>query len=152
MDIISLLFPAGAFLTQRYGVNAEYYAKYGLRGHNGIDIARPRNLPWYAWHGTSVCCLTSGKATPGYSGGYGLYLYLYADDGDEWLYAHLAQLLNCGYVRAGDVIGRAGYTGNCEPPGGPGTHLHLGWRPRGYSVADGMRGYADPLIWANRAG
>jgi len=152
VDIINLLFPAGAFLTQRYGVNAEYYARYGLRGHNGLDIARPRDLAWYAWHGTEVHAVSAGRVVWGYSDGYGLYAVIFADNGDGWLYAHLSEQIAREGTRAGDVIGRVGYSGNTIPKGGPGTHLHLGWRPRGYSVADGMRGYADPLIWANRTG
>lgn len=140
-------FPGGARISQRYGENPAYYSQYGLHGHNGLDIACPQGTTWHEWHGTEALSLVTGRAVKWRSDGLGLYEYVTADNGDEWVYAHLSEQIADGRVIAGQGLGRVGYTGNCIPEGGPGTHLHLGWRPRGYDRNDGMLGYADPLKW-----
>jgi len=137
----------GARISQGFGVNAGYYAKYGLRGHNGVDLAAPQSADYLAWHGTPVQSVSDGRAVVvDDPGGYGLYVYVYSDK-EDWLYAHLCEALvsNNQQVKAGQIIGRVGYTGNTEPTGVRGTHLHWGKRPKPYRLDNGYRGYVDPL-------
>ncbi|MGI5872796.1 MAG: M23 family metallopeptidase [Bacillota bacterium] len=137
----------GARISQRFGSNASYYAKYGLKGHNGVDLAAPRSEDYLAWHGTPVQAVEDGRAVWVYDeGGYGLYVYIYSATCD-WLYAHLSEVLvmQNQQVKRGQIIGRVGYTGNTEPTGVRGTHLHWGKRPKPYQLSNGYRGYVDPL-------
>jgi len=137
----------GARVSQRFGSNASYYARYRLRGHNGVDLAAPESSQYLQWHGTPVQSVSDGRAVVvDDPGGYGLYVYVYSDK-EDWLYAHLCEALvsNNAQVKRGQIIGRVGYTGNTEPTGARGTHLHWGKRPKPYQLNNGYRGYVDPL-------
>jgi murein DD-endopeptidase MepM/ murein hydrolase activator NlpD len=95
-----------------------FTSAYGVRWgklHAGIDLAAPEGMPYKAVH--------SGVVTQsGYFGGYGYALTIRNDDGTEVIYAHSRRLLvGVGtHVKAGQVIGEVGSTGNSY-----GTHLHL---------------------------
>lgn len=137
----------GARVSQSFGANAAYYSRYGQRGHNGVDLAAPNSADYLAWHGTTVQSVSDGRAVVvDDPGGYGLYVYVYSD-GCDWLYAHLCEALvgNNAQVKKGQIIGRVGYTGNTEPTGVRGTHLHWAKRPKPYQLSNGYRGYVDPL-------
>jgi hypothetical protein len=135
-----------ARVSQRFGENPAYYDAYGLAGHNGVDYAVPRGQDVMAWHGAPVFAADSGRAVVVRSDGYGLYVYVYGAKYDT-LYAHLSDvcIANDSQVKAGTVLGFVGYTGNCEPMGVKGTHLHFGVRDKPYHLSDGWRGYVDPL-------
>ena len=134
----------GARLSQGFGQNPGLYAEYGLDGHNGIDLASPDVGRYMLWHGTQVHAYRAGRMVVGHSDGYGTYAYVYSET-EDWLYAHLADATESRDVRAGDVLGWVGYSGNVIPPDARGTHLHLGVRPRPYRLDNGYRGYVDPL-------
>lgn len=137
----------GARISQRFGSNPSYYAKYGLKGHNGVDLAAPRSEDYLDFHGTPVHAVEDGRAVVvDDPGGYGLYVYVYSER-EDWLYAHLCEALvdNNAQVKRGQIIGRVGYTGNTAPTGVRGTHLHWGKRPKPYALSNGYRGYVDPL-------
>lgn len=137
----------GARISQRFGANAAYYSRYGLKGHNGVDLASPVQGDYLAFHGAEVRSVSDGRAVWVWDdGGYGLYVYVYGSDAD-WLYAHLCEVKvdQNQQVKAGQIIGRVGYTGNTEPAGVRGTHLHWGKRPKPYQLSNGYRGYVDPL-------
>lgn len=137
----------GARISQGFGANPGYYAKYGYRGHNGVDLAAPDSRDYLAFHGTPVLAVEDGRAAVVYDAdGYGLYVYIYSANCD-WLYAHLSEVLVSSgeQIKAGQIIGRVGYTGNTEPVGARGTHLHWGKRPKPYQLSNGYRGYVDPL-------
>ncbi len=137
----------GARISQRFGGNPSYYTKYGLKGHNGVDLAAPRSEDYLDFHGTPVRAVEDGRAVVvDDPGGYGLYVYIYSATCD-WLYAHLSEVLvmQNQQVKKGQIIGRVGYTGNTEPTGVRGTHLHWGKRPKPYQLSNGYRGYVDPL-------
>lgn len=104
-------------VTQRFGNNPAYYAKFGLPGHEGIDIRAP--------HGSNVYAVWPGE----------VYEAIAEDDGHNYgfrvrirtgpyrvIYAHLAgTAVQVGdTVRAGQIIGWADNTGNSF-----GDHLHL---------------------------
>ena len=138
----------GARISQRFGEHPEWYP--GYQGHPGVDLAAPADVGWREWHGAPVRATIAGLCyTVTDAAGYGLYAYVRGTkdaDGDELL-AHLSGFAvdNGAYVAAGDVVGYAGYTGNCKPIGGAGTHVHWGRRPRPYQLSNGYRGYSDPL-------
>lgn len=89
----------------------------GNRRHEGVDIGAAR--------GTAVLAVADGtvaKVKNGGSGGKQIWLLL--DNGWEVYYAHLhAQLvLEGNTVKAGDLIGTVGNTGNAQAAG---PHLHF---------------------------
>lgn len=104
--------------------------------HRGTDIFAPAGSP--------VLAVDDGRVTRGTDPKGGIVLELNADDGTRYFYAHLSgfpqgpQLVR-GKVRAGDVIGFVGTTGNAagKPP-----HLHFEVHPGG---ARGPASAVDPF-------
>ncbi len=126
-----LLHPCpGARITQRYGENPGAYAAYGLPYHMGVDFACPVGTPIYA--------VADGITENGNQGnaGFGAYVCLHMANGWHVYTGHLSRYASIGTrVKAGDVIGWSGNTGNSTGP-----HMHLEIRP------DGTRlGAIDPL-------
>ena len=118
----------------------------GRRSHQGIDIFAPMGTPVYASADGEV---VYSERRP--SGGFGMAVQLKHSDGYITKYAHLSGL--AGYqpgqtVRAGDLIGYVGDTGNAK---GTPPHLHYEiWRngtmqePANYlSGGGGQGGYAQ---------
>jgi len=143
----SIILPIpGARISQNFGENAQNYPNYA--GHPGVDLACPLGSNWREWHGTPVRATIAGKAyTIQDNSGYGLYVYIMSDAEDELL-AHLSgwTVFNGEMVLPGNIVGYVGYTGNCVPVGGAGTHLHWGKRPRPYQQTNGYKAYVDPLL------
>jgi murein DD-endopeptidase MepM/ murein hydrolase activator NlpD len=121
-------------ISQKFGENPADYARFKLKGHNGLDFAVPLNTPIYAITNGVVITVTEDVQ------GYGKYIKMAC--GDKYIiYAHLS----CIMVRVGDklttgqVIGRSGSTGNSTGP-----HLHLEIRQVGLE-GNGYYGAIDPL-------
>jgi len=134
--------PVGGRVSQRFGVNEDYY---GPGGHKGVDYAAT-GTP-LDWHGAPVYATRPGIArVVRSSGAYGCYVYVFGDYCDELL-AHLADVAIVDKTRVfpGDLVGYTGYTGNCMPSDVRGCHLHWGIRPKPYQMDNGTRGYVDPL-------
>ncbi len=127
-------------VTQAFGENPEAYARFGQSGHNGLDFAIPEGTPVMA---AADGIVDRAMFDPG---GYGNYVRVY-HGGYSTLYGHLsrASVTIGNKVKAGDVIGYSGNTGNSTGP-----HLHFelrdpskiraGWpqgaiSPSGYFVA-----------------
>jgi murein DD-endopeptidase MepM/ murein hydrolase activator NlpD len=91
----------------------------GGRRHQGVDLISPR--------GTPLAAVLSGTATSRRNSLGGLAVYLHADNGDVFYYAHLDGFGKLGRVEQGDIIGYNGDTGNAR--GIP--HLHFEWHPGG---------------------
>ncbi len=95
----------------------------GERAHEGVDIFAPRGTPVVA---VADGYIETARNTP--TGG--LAIWLKGATGElTYYYAHLDELhVRAGtWVRAGDVIGRVGNTGNAR---GARPHLHFGiYRP-----------------------
>lgn len=115
-----------AAITQRYGERPEYYKRFGLKGHEGVDFRAPTGTPIIASLDGVVQIATFGKT-------YGNQVWLGHDlEGStvQTLYAHLDKIkpgLKRGQqVKRGEVIGWAGNTGNSEK-----AHLHFGLRVGG---------------------
>lgn len=92
----------------------------GTRQHKGTDIFAPRGTPVYAVQAGLIATRHGG------AGGEALWV------SGRWYYAHLdsfAKGIKDGtYVKAGQVIGYVGNSGNAQ---GGSTHLHFGWSPDG---------------------
>ncbi|MFC1936839.1 M23 family metallopeptidase [Chloroflexota bacterium] len=107
-----------AKVTQEFGVNPEIYSKYGLPGHEGIDIRAPMNSSVYACAAGEVYRAEKDPdAHP-----YGKHVRIRHAGGYRTVYAHLARItVSEGQrVRPGQMIGKADSTGNST-----GSHLHL---------------------------
>lgn len=122
-------------ITQRFGSNAGAYARFGLRGHNGLDVGLPS--------GTRLLAPRAGTVTERRNDptGYGQYAVVTDADGGEWLLGHgSAWVVKAGQrIAEGQYLGKSGSTGNSTGP-----HLHLGYRPFGYDRSNGYSGYINP--------
>lgn len=95
----------------------------GARSHQGVDIFAPK--------GTATVAVVDGYARPATNGLGGTVVWLYDPlAGRTFYYAHLDRWVfdNAARVRAGDVIGYVGNTGNAR---GTAPHLHFGIYERG---------------------
>lgn len=110
-------------ITQHFGERPEYYGRFGLKGHEGTDFRAPTGTPIIAAADGLVQIAATGKQ-------YGVQVWIQHKDGSQTLYAHLSRI-NYGIqrgaeVKAGQVIGLAGNTGNSSA-----AHLHFGLRVNG---------------------
>ena len=111
-----------------YSVLTARYGEYGLWAsyHTGLDFNGENGDPLKA--------VANGTITSvGYDGAYGNKTVLTLDDGTEIWYCHQTDyMVSEGQtVRAGEVIGTMGSTGNVT-----GSHLHLEVRPGGGDPVD----------------
>lgn len=83
--------------------------------HSGLDICAPTGTPIAAAAGGQVVLVSAG-------GGYGNYVVVRHDNGQETLYAHLSEIwvAQGQWVAQGEGVGAVGCTGWCTGP-----HLHL---------------------------
>ena len=103
--------PISGVITSRFG-SRESIRSYP---HNGLDIAAP--------YGTKIKAACDGKVTfSGYKGSYGNLIIVDCGNGVQIYYGHCSKLYaKVGdTVKAGDVIGAVGSTGNST-----GNHLHF---------------------------
>lgn len=106
---------------ESYRISAGFGESSGLwaNTHTGLDMSAPM--------GTPVMSVTNGVVTSvDYAGSYGQQIIVTTSDGEELWYCHLSEYaVSVGdEVRAGEVIGYVGSTGNSTGP-----HLHLEVRP-----------------------
>jgi len=100
------------------------YPRSGGRTHQGNDIIAPK--------GTKIFAPFDGKAVEGSNSLGGLSVHVYGAKGDYVYNAHLSRYAGVsGFVRAGQVIGYVGDTGNAR--GGP-YHDHFEYHPGGGSA------------------
>ena len=112
------------FITQAFGVNEDFYKRFNLPGHEGIDMRAPLDQPIIAvWDGE--------VSRVGWHQAYGNHIrlnhHIKFPTGEtvhyESVYAHFSmpsELKIGDKVRQGEVIGAADATGNSK-----GHHLHF---------------------------
>ncbi|HYF72347.1 MAG TPA: M23 family metallopeptidase [Nocardioides sp.] len=106
---------SGYRITASFGEYSGLWSHY----HTGLDFAAPS--------GTPIVAIANGVVTSvGYDGAYGNKTVITLDDGTELWFCHqTSYTVSAGQeVRAGEVIGYVGSTGNVTGP-----HLHLEVRP-----------------------
>lgn len=120
-------------ITQVFGVNAQDYAKFGLKGHNGIDYGTPTGTPILAPHDGKVIEAAFDQY------GYGMYVKIESDKEGSVL-AHLKSFnVNPGDVLTeGTQIGISDNTGNSTGP-----HLHWGYYRIPRDRSNGYNGFID---------
>ncbi|MFE0422903.1 M23 family metallopeptidase, partial [Streptomyces sp. NPDC058953] len=127
--------PKFALPVQQKGLST-YYGQSGVNWmalHTGIDFPVD--------YGAEVMAATDGVVRTQYNGAYGNMVIVTAPDGTETWYCHLASAkVRSGKVKAGEVIGYAGSSGNSTGP-----HLHFEVRPGGGS-------HINPLTWLQSKG
>jgi murein DD-endopeptidase MepM/ murein hydrolase activator NlpD len=133
------VFPAGG--PARIGGPFGAYRAQGA--HQGNDL--------FADFGTPVVAVADGVVeNVGSLPISGNRLWVYADGGDQFFYAHLASFapaaVNDRHVEAGTVLGYMGNTGDAEPTP---PHLHFEIHPDGGKAVD-----PEPFLvaWQKRAG
>lgn len=123
-------------------------ARAGVGWHHGEDL--------FATQGAAVLAVADGAVfSAGWNDRGGYRLWLRDRDGTEYYYAHLSAFsplaVNSGFVRAGDVLGFVGSSGDAE---GTPSHLHFEIHPSGL-LALGYDGVVDPApflaAWRRRA-
>lgn len=128
-------------LSQRFGADSDtYFARYKLKGHNGVDFACPTLTP--------ILSAADGwiSETGFDAGGYGHYIKV-VHDGYFTIYAHLNDVLVRfkDKVVTGQIIGHSNNTGFSSAP-----HLHFGVAPCDINgikleAGNGYSGYIDPM-------
>lgn len=90
----------------------------GARYHEGVDMFAPLGAP--------IIAPVDGVVTYGSAATPGKFATLKGSNGWQYYSAHLSKTAKGGKVKAGDVIGYVGNTGDAK---GGATHLHLEIRP-----------------------
>lgn len=131
---------ANPYVTQSFGARPEYYAKYGMSGHNGVDFRTIGTSRYIlaAADGEIISCNPS-------DGGYGKSIRIKHPWGMS-IYAHNSQFLvspldnygNATKVTRGQRIAVAGTTGDSSA-----EHCHFGIRINGVKNP-GFLDWVDP--------
>ncbi|RSS81178.1 M23 family metallopeptidase, partial [Streptomyces sp. WAC06614] len=126
--------PVAGVAGRNFGVRS---AGYGLGYHTGADFSAPQGTPVKAAAGGKVIASDSSPA-------YGVNVRIQHPDGTYTLYGHLSgKSVQPGQqVRAGQLIGYVGSTGNSTGP-----HLHFEVRNQPEYRAGG---FVDPMAWLAR--
>ena len=111
------------------------------QGHNATYGKPHKGVDFEATEGTPVYAVTDGKIIPTSfdATGYGNWAKISGVDGFDTIYGHLTSLAAQGDVKAGQLIGYSGNTGNSTGP-----HLHFQVEQGGTPT--------DPLNYLNGAG
>lgn len=137
---------AKVFITQKWGVNPESYARFGLKGHNGIDLRAflPNGERCYEGGKSEVFAPHDGTVIENLhdTNGYGWYVKIENNLEGSILahFSHQSKLKVGQKVKQGDFVGFQGSTGNST-----GIHLHWGYYPIPRDRANGYSGTIDPL-------
>ncbi len=108
-------------VTQPFGVNRDFYAKFALPGHEGVDIGAPQGSKIFAAYDGLIVQIDPNHRAYGYCIRHQIQL-----DGHTYVlvYAHgisgSAQVRQGQLVKAGDTLMQADSTGNSLGP-----HLHF---------------------------
>ena len=119
-------------ITQGFRERPEFYGKFGLPGHEGIDFQAPDGSEIYAVADGTISNVRLDGDLDKLNKPYGNQVRVRHDGGYESIYAHLMQAtVSVGQpVKAGQLIGLADNTGNSF-----GAHLHFTVKKQGASQA-----------------
>jgi hypothetical protein len=122
-------------VTQPFGARPDYYARFGLPGHEGVDLVAPIGSKIFSVASGVVKTVIADNRHP-----YGLHVRISHLGNYETIYAHLqsALVVPGQQVRAGHVLGLAGVSGNTDGP-----HLHFTLKRAGVAT-DYPNGIIDP--------
>lgn len=118
-DRLYLFWPTDySTIYQSFGANPEIYAKWGLPGHEGVDIRAPMSTNIYACADGEVYHVERDPDVHSY----GKHVRIRHPNGYRTVYGHLSEVkVSVGQkVNAKELIGEANSTGNST-----GSHLHL---------------------------
>jgi len=120
-------------VSQYFGEHPEWYDRFEMAGHNGLDYACPEGTPVLAAHG-GVCTVNSDPE------GYGLFARVTGPD-YVTIYAHLraVRVVAGQPVARGEQIGESGNSGNSTGP-----HLHWSLKVGGMKNP-AYRDWIDPV-------
>lgn len=122
-------------LTQGFGDNPPDYARFNLKGHNGLDYGLPSGTDVIAPHSGKVIEVANDPT------GYGLYIKI-ENDKEGSVLAHLKDnLVSIGtVVTQGQLIAHSDNTGNSTGP-----HLHWGYYRFPRDRSNGYDGFINQL-------
>lgn len=118
------------------------YAQFGMKGHNGIDVATPLGTPLYAPISGNAQVLSD-------PGGFGYYVKISNSQFASVVVAHLSRFSigNRAVTEGVTQIGFSGASGNVTGP-----HYHFGVKPVGYDNNNGFFGAVDPIPYLKTTG
>jgi murein DD-endopeptidase MepM/ murein hydrolase activator NlpD len=129
-----------SFITQFFRANPQDYARFGLPGHEGLDIRTGVDGRALCIYAGVVARVDAWPNTGAY--GYSVRVY-HAEVKITSVYAHLDPAMSVPavgtIVAAGAVLGRCDSTGNARA-----AHLHL-------SIKDEAGQFVDPLMYLSEA-
>jgi len=132
------------YITQKFGVNAQAYSQFGLKGHNGIDYRAflPNGNRAYSGGVSEVFAPHSGKIIENRldANGYGWYIKIENDKYGSVLghFSSQSPLAVGSSVKIGQLVGYQGTTGNST-----GIHLHWGFYKHPRNRANGYAGFIN---------
>lgn len=133
-------------VLQGFADNHRIYSRFGMSGHNGLDLG--------VYAGTPVLAMADGVIRFAGEGvdeilmGAAAGNCVLIDHGDMFTgYAHLTRAYGQPgvQVKAGDVIGISGRTGAAS-----GDHLHIEVIPKPLDLSNGYMGRISPLCYFKR--
>jgi murein DD-endopeptidase MepM/ murein hydrolase activator NlpD len=130
-------------LNQGFGERPEKYKKFGLPGHEGVDLPAPFGTPYMAVApGRVIWASDRKRSEPDKASAYGWHVILDHGGGYSTLYGHAQEelpVIEGQMVTAGQVVGFSGNSGNSEGP-----HLHLTLQKEGHVTEGWPPRYMDP--------
>lgn len=109
-------------VTQKFGINSDYYKQFGLTGHEGLDLV-PTSSDWSVYSLPYKGKVVKDIDMASKGGAYGITDTIwYPEIGEAWQYCHLKTntLYEGQEIDPGIYIGQMGDTGNTK-----GAHLHV---------------------------
>src|SRR3990167_5963441 len=126
-------------LTQGFGEHPANYAKFNLKGHNGLDYGLPTGTKVLAPHDGKVIEATSDP------NGYGLYIKIENATEGSVLAHNKSLLVKVGdSVSEGQEVAISDNTGNSTGP-----HLHFGYYLFPRNRQNGYAGFIDQINLIN---
>ena len=131
-------------VNQHFGENPEAYKKFGLPGHEGIDLRSPIDTPYFCVAPGEVIWVSDRRRSSDQPSAYGWHVIIDHGKGYSTLYAHArpdVPVRPGDRLQAGDVVAFSGNTGNSSGP-----HLHLTLKKSDFQHPDRdwPPGYMDP--------